>query len=55
MDKPSVIAASQEPTVDDLIQALSMTAEETDLIQIKTIGQRQSFMDGCKEMVHYHY
>ena len=38
----NAIAVSQDPTVDDLIQAMSsMTTEETDLIQIMTIGQKR--------------
>ena len=42
VDKLSAIAVSRDPTVDDLVQSLSMTDEEAELIQIMTIGQRNN-------------
>lgn len=42
LDKLSTIALVRDPTVDDLLEALSITSEEAELIQIMTIGQRDN-------------
>lgn len=42
LDKLATIALVHDPTVDDLIEALSVTSEEAELIQILTIGQRNN-------------
>ena len=35
----AVLILGRDPTVDDLIKALSVTSEEAQLIQVMTIGQ----------------
>lgn len=42
LDKLASIATVREPTVDDLVDALCVTVEEAELIQIMTIGQRDN-------------
>ena len=42
LDKLCDIASSQDVTADDLVQALKPTAEEVELIQAMSVGQRQN-------------
>ena len=42
LDKLANISAIREPTVDDLVDALCITEEEAELIQLMTIGQQSN-------------
>ena len=42
IDKLAAICLSRDPTVDDLVDALNVNSEEAELIQLKTIGQRNN-------------
>ena len=42
LDKLCDIASSQDVTVDHLVKALKPTAEEVELIQTMSVGQRQN-------------